>query len=112
MQGCSAEEECTLPVSFDGFVGVARFALDLGDVVGVGIFLDVGVAVVALQAAMNALAELVAIDADAVAGGVLHGLVAMAGEAIGLCRKLARRQSNQKQGNEADQKCYGGPLLV
>jgi hypothetical protein len=34
-----------------GFVGVAGFAVDFGDVVGVGIFLDVGVAVVALQAA-------------------------------------------------------------
>ena len=73
-------------------VGVAGLAVDLGDVVGMRIFLDVGVAVVALQAAVNAGTEFVAVDGDAVAGGVLHGLVAMAGQAIRLCGDAKRQQ--------------------
>ena len=44
-----------------GFVGVAGLAVNLGDVIRMGIFLDVGVAIVALQAAMDAGAELLAI---------------------------------------------------
>src|SRR5947207_12243359 len=51
---------------------VALVALDLGDLVGVRIFLDVGVAIVALETAVDALAERVAIHADVVAGGVLQ----------------------------------------
>ena len=72
---------------------VALVALDLGDLVGVRIFLDVGVAVVALEAAVNALAEGVAIDADVVAGGVLQAFVGMAGEAVGLGRQPPRHQA-------------------
>ena len=80
-----------------GFVGVARFALHLGDVVGVRILLDVSVAVVALQAAVNANAELVAINGDAVPGGVGHGLVAVAAQAVGLRGKAMRRGKERER---------------
>ena len=77
-----------------GLAGVAGPAVDRRDVLGMGIFLDVGVAVIALQAAVYALAELAAIDCNAVARGIGHGLVAVAGEAIGLVGEAAR---NDKQ---------------
>ena len=60
------------------------------------IVLDVCVAVVALQAAVNAGAEGLAVDCDAVAGRVLHGLVRMARQAIRLCVKDARPERNQQ----------------
>src|SRR5215472_932656 len=87
-----------------GFAGVAGLAVDRRDVNGMGIFLDVCVAVIALKAAMDALAELVAIDCDAVASGIGHGLVAVAGEAISLACEAAR---NDKQciPQEADRSC-------
>ena len=75
---------CTLPLSCSRLVGVAGLAIDRRDLVGMRIALDVGVAVAALQAAVNAGAELLAVDGDAVAGAVGHGGVAVAGEAIGL----------------------------
>ena len=59
------------------FLCVAGFALDGCDVIGMGIFLDIRVAVVALQAAMDAGAELASINGDAVTGSILHGLVAV-----------------------------------
>jgi hypothetical protein len=79
-----------------GFVGVARLALDLGDVVWVRILLDVGMAVVALQAAVDACTELAAIDGDAVTCGVGHGFVTVAREAISL-RSEAARSDKQRQ---------------
>ena len=72
---------------------MAGFAIDFGDVVGMRVFLDVGVAVVAFQAAMNARAELIAVNSDAVAGGVLHGLVAVTGEAFRLSNGPKRREA-------------------
>ena len=87
-----------------GFVGVAGFAIDFGNVIGVGIFLDVGVAVVTLQATVNAGAELVAVDGDAVACRILHGLVAMAGEAVRLRRQVMGRQED-RECEEADSDC-------
>ena len=83
---------------------MAGFAVHLGDVIGMGIFLDVGVAVVALQAAVNAGTELVAINGDAVAGGVLHRFVAVACEAISLRSEIAGRQQHQKR-EEAEGEC-------
>jgi hypothetical protein len=43
------------------------------------------VALAARQAAVEAGGKLLAVDADAVSGRVLHGLVGVAGEAVGLC---------------------------
>jgi len=80
---------------------VASLAVDRGDVVGMRILLDVGVAVVALQAAVNALAELLAIDCNAVSLRILHGLIAVAGEAICLGPQSARGHGNQ-EGHGAD----------
>lgn len=57
---------------------MAGFAVDLGDLIGMRVLLDVGVAVIALQASVHAGTELVAIDRDAVAICVLHRLVAVA----------------------------------
>ena len=91
-----------------GFVGVARLALDLGDVVGMRIFLDVGVAVVALQAAVNAGAEFVAIDGDAVPGGVLHGLVAVAAPGNQLARQgdgATAKSCESDKSNGATRRC-------
>lgn len=69
---------------------MAGFAVDFGDVVGMRVFLNVGVAVVALKAAMAAGAELIAINCDAMAGSILHRLVAVAGEALRLCSAANR----------------------
>ena len=71
---------------------MAGFAIDLCDVIGMGIFLDVGVAVVALQAAVNVGAKLVSINGDAVAGGILHGFIAVTGKAFGLRSKVQRHK--------------------
>lgn len=69
---------------------MARFAVDFGDVFGMRVFLDIGVAVVALQAAVNAGTEFAAIYGDAVPRCIGHALVGVAGEAIGLRRTLVR----------------------
>jgi hypothetical protein len=86
-----------------GLIGVTALAVDLGDVIGMRVFLDVGVAVVALKAAMNAGAELVAVDGDAVAGGVLHRFVAVAGQALRLGSQSQRREENDQ--GEKGQAC-------
>jgi hypothetical protein len=69
-------------------VGVAGLALDGRHLIGMRVVRDGGVALAALQAAVEAGGKLLAVDADAVAGRVLHGLVGVAGEAIGLCAEL------------------------
>ena len=80
---------------------MAGFAVHLGDVVGMRILLDIGMAVVALQASMHAGAELVAVDGDAVTGCVLHRLVAVAGQAIRLGGQPVRK-TEPKKGQEAE----------
>src|ERR1700722_10830019 len=70
------------------------------------VLLDVGVAIVALQAAVHAGIEFVAIDRVALAGCVLHGLVAMTSQAIRL-RRQPVGQCEQEQGQEAKR---GGPV--
>ncbi len=77
------------------FVGVTGLAVNLGDVVRMGIFLDVCVAIVALQAAVDAGAELLTIHRNAMPGGILHGLIAMTGEAICLRDKSTRRKQER-----------------
>lgn len=64
---------------------MAGFAIDLRDVIGVRVFLDVRVAVAALEAAVDACGELVTIYGDAMAGRVLHCLIGVAGKAVRLC---------------------------
>ena len=71
---------------------MAGFAFDLGNMLRVRILLDVGVASVAPKAAVNAGAELVAINCDAVPSCILHRLVAVTGEAVSLRVEKARRR--------------------
>ena len=78
---------------------MAGFAIDGRDFVGVRIGLDVGVAAGALEAAVNARAEFLAVDGDAVAGAVGHGGVAVAGKAISLRAKSVGRECNGENGN-------------
>ncbi len=93
---------------------MAGLAVDLGDLVGVRVLLDVGVAVVALQAAVNAGTELVAIDRDAVAGCILHRLVAVASQAICLCgQAVGHNEHSHGQKAECDGPApSGGPEQV
>lgn len=65
-------------------VGMACLAFDFCDLIRVRILLDVGVAVVALETAVNAVAEGFSIYCDAVAGGVSHAGVAVASQTVGL----------------------------
>lgn len=67
-----------------GFVCVAGDALDRLRVFGMRVGGDGGVAGAALESAVHAGVERVAVDANVVACGVLHGDVAMAGEAVRL----------------------------
>ena len=77
-------------------VGMTAFAVNLSDMVGMRIFLDVGVAIIALQAAVDAGAELIAVNGDAVSGCILHRLVSMAGETVGLCGKAMRPEKDRE----------------
>lgn len=67
---------------FRAFVRVAGLAVDFCDVIGVRVFLDVSMAIVALQAAMDAGTELISIDRNAMSCGVLHGLISVTGETL------------------------------
>jgi hypothetical protein len=80
---------------------VAGIAVDLGDLIGMRVLLDVGVAVIALQASVHAGTELVAIDRDAMAGCVLHRLVGVASQAIRL-RGQPVGHSEQEYREEAE----------
>ena len=62
--------------------GVAGLALDRRHLLRVGIFLDAGVAIVALQAAVNAGSELLPIHADTMPRRILHPWVRMTRQAI------------------------------
>ena len=75
-----------------GLVVVAGLALDGRDLVGMRVALDIGVAIRALQAAMNALAEFLAVNGDAVAGSVGHAGIAVAGQTVSLRTKSAGRE--------------------
>jgi len=82
-----------------GLIGVASLAVDRRDFVRMRIGLDVGVAVGALQAAVNALAEFLAVDGDAVAGAVGHGGIAVAGKTVGLRVQGNGRECEGENGN-------------
>ena len=78
---------------------MAGLAVDRRYFVGVRIAFDVGVAVGALQAAVNALAEFLAVNGDAVAGTVGHGGIAVAGKAVSLRAKSDGRECDGENGN-------------
>ncbi len=63
-------------------VGVAGLAIHRRNLVGMRIALDVRVAARAWQAAVNAVAEMLPVDEDAVAVAVSHARVAVTGEAV------------------------------
>jgi hypothetical protein len=79
-----------------GLVGMAGFALDRRQVIGVRIVVNIFVAVAALEAAVNARVKLIGVDADGLAVGVLHGGVAVAGETIDIRVERARGQGEDK----------------
>lgn len=95
-----------------GLLRVAGITGHGRDVVGMRITLDVCVASIAPEAAVNARRKLVAIDSDAVACIVLHGFVAMAGEAVGLGMERGRQR---KEGEKHNACCRdslpGSPLF-
>lgn len=65
-----------------GLVGVAGLAVNRRDLVRMRIAFDVGVAIRALKAAVNAVAEFFPVDSDTVSRTVGHARVAVAGQAI------------------------------
>jgi hypothetical protein len=85
---------------------MAGLAFDLGNMLGVRIVLDVGVASVAPKTAVNAGRELFAVDCDAVPCRILHGLVAMTGKAVSLCKQRAWRRGNRHR-QQASKHCMG-----
>ena len=78
---------------------MASLAVDRRDFVWVWIGLDVRMAARALQAAVNARAEFLAVDGDAVAGAVGHGGIAVAGKAVSLRAKSDGRECDGENGN-------------
>ncbi len=79
-------------------VRVAGLALHLRHLVRMRIFLDVRVAIVAFQAAVNAVAERLSVHRDAVPVGILHRLVSVAGQAIRLRVQPDGRHRQQQRG--------------
>ena len=65
-------------------IGVAALALYLGHSIRMWILLDAGMAIVAFQAAVDAVAEGLAVHRHAVPCGILHARVPMARQAIRL----------------------------
>src|SRR5208282_5343474 len=80
-------------------IGMAGLAIDRRDLVGMRIAFDVGVAVGALQAAVDAVAELLLVDSDAMARAVGHAGVAVAGEAILRAKDASGNRENGQCGN-------------
>lgn len=86
-------------------VSMAVLALDLCHLLGVWILLYICVTVIALQAAMNALAEHLAVDCNAVAVRIGHARITVACKAFRLRSKPGRtaqqqcKNSKNKDGN-------------
>ena len=78
------------------FIGVAGFALDRGGTIGVRIVVNIFVAVAAFEVAVDARVELIGVDADVLAVGVLHGGIAVAGKAVGIRVERTRGGGQQK----------------
>ena len=87
-----------------GFVRVATLALNHGNVVRVRIPFDIRMAVIALEAAMDAGGEDLSVDGNAVTCGIRHAGVAVAGEAFGLRPNAAGRHNKRRyhQGERQD----------
>jgi len=81
-----------------GFICVAGGALHGLGMIGVRVGRDGGMTGAALEGAVDAGVEGIRIDADVVAVRVLHGDVAMAGEAVGL-RVETRSEAREEQNN-------------
>ena len=79
---------------------MAHRTLHNRDLVRMRICLDVSMAVGAFKGAMNAGAELVAIDSETMACPVLHVLVSVAGEAFGLRVKSPGRAKKEEDGKQ------------
>ena len=90
------------------FIRMAALAVHLHYLVRMRIFLDRRVAVVALHAAVNAVGKRLAIHGDAVTVRILHALVAVAGQAIGLRISLPGPTPGQQRAKAAAQ----NPLLA
>jgi len=82
-------------------IRVAALALHLRHLLRMRILLDVRVAIVALKASVNALAKGLPIHGDAVPVRILHGLVAMARQALRLRIEPAGREHQQQPANPA-----------
>ena len=84
---------------------MALLAVDLRNLVRMGVLLDVLMAVVTFEAAMDALAEYLAVYGNAVPIAVGHAGIAVAGEAFGLgCQS---RSTKEKSGKCQNAKTYG-----
>ena len=83
------------------FIRMTTLALDLDWLVRMRVALDGCVASVASLAAVHAVAKRLAIDGNAVTVGVLHGLVAVACQAIRLRVQPARNRDQEKNGNRS-----------
>ena len=92
-------------------IRVAARALHLRYLVRMRILLDVSVAIVALQAAMNALAKGLSVHSNAVPIRILHGRVAMAREALGLRMQPARTHRQQQCRKPGNQQPVAHPML-
>ena len=84
-------------LELSSLIGVAGLALDGRNLVRMRIALDVGMAVVALKAAVNAVAEFLAVDSDAVSRGVGHAGIAVASQTVRLRTKGAGRKRQNGQ---------------
>ncbi len=104
VQGWSAAVGVDAAREFRRLAGVAGIALDLSDLLRVRIFLDVGVAFTAFQAAVNAFGEGVAIHADVMAGGILQTLVGVTGKTVGLRQGPSWSKHNQQKRNQGHPK--------
>ena len=83
-----------------GFVGVAGNTLHCLGMIRMGVSGDGRVTGAALEGAMHAGVEHVRIDAGVVAGRVLHGDVAMTGEAVGLGAQMRGKGCEEQSGAE------------
>jgi hypothetical protein len=68
-----------------GLIGVAGLALDRGNLVGVGVALNVGVAGIAAKHAVDAGVELISVDSYAVSLRILQCRIGVASQALSLC---------------------------
>jgi hypothetical protein len=93
-------------------IGVAGGALNRRNLAGMRIFLDGGMAIATFENAVYACAKLLRIHTDTMSGGVLQGLVRMAGETIRLRPGNAWHRNKQKRGPGNGQRMEKSSLHV